>query len=101
MALANDDPSNASGRITLRAAGDVWFTIRDAGADKLVIAELLAKGETYMVPNKSSLWMLIGNAAMMEIAVDGRPIPPLGAQGVIVRDVKLDPEALLNGTAMQ
>lgn len=89
------------GRIILRARADVWFTVRDAAADRLEVAKLLTRGETYLVPNKPNLVLLIGNAGLMDVAVGDQQIPPLGEMDEVVRDVKLDPDRLLGGTATQ
>jgi cytoskeleton protein RodZ len=43
--------------------------------------------------------MRTGNAGALEISVDGRPAPPLGRIGAVRRNVLLDPQALIAGTA--
>jgi cytoskeleton protein RodZ len=40
---------------------------------------------------------MTGNAGGLEIVVDGKPIPPVGAVGAVKRDISLDPERLIQG----
>lgn len=99
VARAADEPGDTAGRITLHARDDVWFTVRDTAADRTEAATMLNSGQSYQVPDRPNLVLLVGNAALMDIEVDGTRIGPLGAQGQIVRDVRLDANALLDGTA--
>ena len=42
-----------------------------------------------------------GNAGALEILVDGKPAPSIGALGTLRRNVQLEPEALRAGTAVR
>ena len=42
--------------------------------------------------------MRTGNAGGLEISVDGKPAPSIGPNGA-VRNVPLDPQVLISGTA--
>ena len=42
--------------------------------------------------------MRTGNAGGLDITVDGKPVPPIGGMGA-VKNVLLDPQALLSGPA--
>lgn len=86
-------------RIVLLAVQDSWVQIREADGN-LVGAQLLRPGERYRVPNRSGLLLLTGNAGGLELLVDGRKAPPLGPEGAIRRNVPLDPDSLLAGTAI-
>jgi cytoskeleton protein RodZ len=44
--------------------------------------------------------MRTGNAGALEIAIDGKPVPPIGGIGMLRRDVALDPTELAGGTAV-
>ena len=86
-------------RITIKAASDVWMQVR--GADNaLVFARVLKAGETWSVP-RFGLLLRTGNAGALQIAVDGKPVPPIGTIGTQRRDVVLDPSLLLAGTAVR
>ncbi len=87
----------ASTRIMLRANGENWIEIREGGTDRLVVARLFKPGETFDVPDSPDLRLLTGNAGGLEILVDGEPVPPLGAAGMVRRNVPLDAERLRSG----
>jgi len=86
---AVDGPS----RIQIRATADSWFQVRD-GRGELLITRVMRPGDVYRVPDQTGLRMVTGNAGGLAITVDGTPIPPLGTQGQVLRDVPLDPARL-------
>jgi cytoskeleton protein RodZ len=86
-------------RVTIKAATDCWIQVR-APDQSIVFSRVLKSGETYQVPAKAGLFLRTGNAGALEIAVDGKPAPSIGAIGTLRRNVALDPEALLGGTAV-
>ena len=88
-----------SGSIDIRALADSWVQIRDADQG-IVFARVLKTGETYRVP-RSGLILRTGNAGALEVLVDGKPAPALGALGTLRRNVTLEPDALLAGTAVR
>jgi hypothetical protein len=45
--------------------------------------------------------MRTGNAGALSIVVDGKPAPSIGPLGTLRRNVVLDPDALIGGTAVQ
>jgi cytoskeleton protein RodZ len=87
-------------RIVMRAVADSWVQVRDADRSTL-FTRLLKAGDTYRVPERPGASMLIGNAGGLEIMVDGKAAPPVGPMGAVRRDVALDPEALMAGTAVR
>jgi cytoskeleton protein RodZ len=89
--------ADASTRIVIRAIADSWVRIRDAGQSVLLGRELKA-GESYDVPDRPGLSMRTGNAGGLSITVDGNPVPPIGRT---VRNVALEPQALIAGTAVR
>ena len=91
--------ADSSTRIVIRAIADSWVQIRDAGRSVL-LTRLLKVGEAYTVPYRPGVSMRTGNAGGLEITVDGEPAPPLGRMGTI-RNVALEPQALIAGTAVR
>jgi cytoskeleton protein RodZ len=90
---------NATSKVSIKALTDCWIQIR--GADQsIVFSRVLKSGETYPVPSRPGLSLRTGNAGALEIAVDGKPVPSIGAIGMLRRDVALDPAELSAGTAV-
>ena len=87
-----------SGRVEIRALADCWIQVRTAD-QTIVFARVLKAGETYLVP-RPGLLLRTGNAGALAIAVDGKPAPTIGGIGAMRRNVALEPEALLAGTAV-
>ena len=96
---ATNPPAALAGNIDIRALADSWVQIRDSDQG-IVFARVLKTGETYRVP-RSGLILRTGNAGALEVLVDGKPAPALGALGTLRRDVRLEPEALRAGTAVR
>ncbi len=95
---ADTDTAGASeARIVLKAKGENWVEIREEGTDRQVVARLLKPGDTYSVPNIPGLKLLTGNAGGLEIYVDGEPVPSLGVEGMVRRNIPLDAEQLRSG----
>ena len=94
-----NQPAAPSGSIDIRALADSWVQIRDADQG-IVFSRVLKAGETYRVP-RSGLIMRTGNAGALEVLVDGKPAPSLGALGTLRRNVTLEPDALRAGTAVR
>jgi cytoskeleton protein RodZ len=84
---------NRNSRVTLKAKEEAWVQVRDVTGN-LLLARLLRKGETFLVPNRTDLTLMTGNAGALEVQLDGKALPPLGPSGTVKRDVPLDPEKL-------
>ncbi|WP_162913235.1 helix-turn-helix domain-containing protein [Rhodospirillaceae bacterium SYSU D60014] len=103
--VAEPDPqvfgsANTEFRIVLRARLESWVQVTDA-ADRILLTRVLRVGDRYQVPDRPGLTLATGNAGGLDIVVDGRAMPPLGPVGVVRRDILLDPERLVSGTALQ
>ncbi|NBC31507.1 MAG: DUF4115 domain-containing protein [Alphaproteobacteria bacterium] len=85
-------------RIVIRAVADSWVQVNDSDGS-LVMTRTLRPGDRYEVPESEGLRLVTGNAGGLEILVDGRQVPALGASGAVLRDVPLDAQRLQNGTA--
>ena len=83
---------NAGARIELVATADAWVQVTENGS--LVLTRLMHSGDRFLVPNRSGLTLMTGNAGGLSILVDGQKAPPLGGQGQVVRDVALSADRL-------
>ena len=83
-------------RILLRARKDNWIQVRDG--EQVIAERLLHQGDTYRVPDRPGLVLRTGNGAGLEIEVDGKKAPSLGA--AVRRNVQLDPALLAAGQAV-
>jgi cytoskeleton protein RodZ len=92
--------SEGPAQIVIRATADSWVQIRD-GTRSVLVARVLKPGESYQVPVGPGLSMRTGNAGGLEITVEGNPVPPIGRTGTVRRNVVLDPQALIAGTAVR
>jgi len=80
----------------LRARLDAWVQIQGAN-NELLLTRFLHPGDTYMVPNRSDLTLITGNAGGLEVLVDGQVAPNLGPEGAVRRNISLAPESLISG----
>jgi cytoskeleton protein RodZ len=79
----------ADRQITIRATYDSWVQVRDRRNEPM-FERVLRVGDVYSVPSVAGLLLDTGNAGALEIEVDGRRLPPLGAFGEVRRDIALD-----------
>jgi len=98
-AAAKPPAEATGGQIAIRATADCWIRIQ-APDQTIVFSRILKSGETYKVPQRAGLSLRTGNAGVLEITVDGKPVPSIGTIGMLRRDVVLDPVALSAGTAV-
>lgn len=92
---AVDGPS----RIVLVARLESWVQVTDQESNAL-LTRVLRAGDRYYVPDEAGLTLATGNAGGIDIWVDGRKVPALGPVGVVRRNVALDPQRLVEGTAL-
>lgn len=83
-------------RVVLRARSESWVQVRDPKGP-VILNRVLRAGETWPVPPKGQFLLTTGNAGGTEILVDGIVAPALGADGVVRRDLPLDPEPIRDG----
>ncbi len=102
--LAPVDPPQALGaghaapdQLVLTATEDAWVQVKDAQGH-VVLSKLMHKGDSWAVPTSTNgappLTLTTGNAGGTALSLDGRALPSLGADGVVRRNVKLDPADL-------
>jgi hypothetical protein len=82
-------------RIVIAVTKDSWLQIRDG--DRVLLDKVLHPGDSYRVGDRSGLVMRTGNAAGLDIEVDGHRTPPI--KGTVRNQIALDPARLVAGTA--
>jgi cytoskeletal protein RodZ len=85
---------DAATRVILRARSSAWVHVSSTNNDYLWV-KTLQPGDAFVVPDRPDLMLWTGNAGGIEVIVDGAPLPPLGPDDRVVRDVSLQPQALL------
>ncbi|MCK5384637.1 MAG: DUF4115 domain-containing protein [Alphaproteobacteria bacterium] len=75
--------------IILKIIGNSWVEIKD-GDGGIMVSRVLEKGEEYFVPDNPGLSMSLGNAANVEIIVEGRALKPLGKDGDVRNGIPLN-----------
>ena len=64
-----------------------------------MLTRVLREGDQYYVPDRLGLKLVTGNAGGLEFSVDGEQVPEIGPFGTVRRDVRLEPQALKDGTS--
>ncbi|TNC96864.1 MAG: hypothetical protein FD119_1370 [Stygiobacter sp.] len=91
---AKSTVDHGDSRVVLTAASDdCWIQVREMDG-QLLMSRLLRKGDSYAVPNRPGLTLMVGNAGALDVAVDGKKAPTLGTSGQVRRDIRLDPDKL-------
>jgi cytoskeleton protein RodZ len=83
-------------RVVMRATSESWIQVQDSRGS-VVAMRILKPGESFRVPNMPGLTLYTGNAGGLDVTVDGRAAPALGAPGSVRRNISLDPEKLMAG----
>ncbi len=95
---ATTSPSVASATdatVVLTATGNVWVKVYDSDQKRLFEKEMVA-GDTFTVPKDAKKPMIVtGRPQEIDITVDGKPVPPLGAADKTVADVGISAQDLL------
>jgi hypothetical protein len=87
---------NARRQLVLKATADSWVRVR-ASDDRAIFSRTMRKGETYRIAIDAGSILDTGNAAGLEVEVEGVPILLAGGRGGVVRNVPLD--TTLGGSA--
>ena len=84
-----------NGTVVLTATGNVWVKVYDADQKRLFEQEMVA-GDSFTVPKDANKPMIVtGRPQALEITVDGKIVPPLGAPDKTVADVGISAQDLL------
>jgi cytoskeleton protein RodZ len=80
---------NGESRLTLKAKAPVWVRIEDAQGN-VVMTQMLAKGDTYRVPNREGLVVIARDGGLLSYLIDGVEKGILGTPGEILVGRPLD-----------
>ncbi|HEY1096606.1 MAG TPA: RodZ domain-containing protein [Alphaproteobacteria bacterium] len=83
----------AGTRILIEALEPSWVEIAD-GDGNILYTNILRVGQALPIPNKPGVTLTTGNAAGIQIILDGKKIGALGGKGDVKRAISLDPEKL-------
>jgi transcriptional regulator with XRE-family HTH domain len=82
-------------RLLVKALEATWIRIQPD--DRGAVEELLPPGATRQWTAEKRFLLTVGNAGGIEIELNGRPMPPLGARGAVIRQLEL-PRAAAAGS---
>ena len=87
-AAASSPPAVQAGqRLTVKAIELTWLRIQSD--DGTAAEALLSPGVTREWMAEKRFLLTVGNAGGIELTLNGQPIPPLGARGVVIRELQL------------
>jgi len=86
-------------RVVVHARMNSWIEVRNA-LGTVVAQRILGAGESYAVPGQNGLTLTVGNAGGIDLMLDGKALPSLGAIGAVRRGIALDPARLADGSAL-
>ena len=75
--------------VVLKLNGDSWVEIKD-NEGRVLVSNILQTGDEYFVPNNPGLSMSLGNAANVQIELNGRILKPLGTEGEARSNIPLN-----------
>jgi cytoskeletal protein RodZ len=84
--IAEQESSNAQ-RLVIKAVEATWIRVQTD--DGRVAEELLAAGATREWTSGKRFVLTVGNAGGVEIVLNGRPLPSLGARGAVIHRLSL------------
>lgn len=88
---------NENSRILLITNSESWVQV--SMGEELLLTRVLHKDDSYRVPNIDGITLMTGNAGGIDVFVDGKKVKPFGPLGTVRRDVILEPQHLIDGTA--
>lgn len=88
--------ADAAGRpvtstLSLSFRDDCWTEVMVDG--RVVARELFPKGTTREFPGGRAFSLTLGNAGAVDVRLDGKPLPPVGSPGEVVKNRVLEPPA--------
>ena len=91
----NNEYGEIGGRIILQATTETWIQLQDESRSAIE-TRILHKGDRYYLSGKDITYLMTSNIGGLNIIVDGLLIPPMGNIGELKRDIRLNPNSLLN-----
>lgn len=95
VVLPAEQPARAAeagpSRLVARASEPTWISVQTD--DGQVVQELLPAGATREWTSTKRFVVTIGNAGGVSLELNGRPIPPLGNKGTVIRELVLPRDA--------
>ena len=99
LAALKPGPVAEISRVMLRIKSDSYIQVKEKqGA--VLLNRVMRAGETWPMPRGQALLLTTGNAGGTEVVVDGVTSPPLGANGLVRRDIAVDVDALKPGAVL-
>lgn len=81
-------------RVLIEALQPSWIEITDSEG-RILYTNILRLGQALPIPNKPGITLTTGNAAGVQVVVDGKKMGPLGRTGEVKRAIPLDADQLL------
>ena len=85
--------ANGESRLILKAKAPVWVRIEDSQG-RVVMTQMLMKGDTYRVPNRDGLIIIARDGGLLSYTIDGKDKGVLGTPGEILVGRSLDIKSL-------
>lgn len=79
--------------IILNVKEQGWVEIQTSGGEKLV-SKMLQAGDRYFLPERSDLFISLGNAGGVDLTVNGQDFAALGKSGDVITNLRLDQSSL-------
>lgn len=78
-------------RLVVRAVEPTWVRVQtDHGT---AVEEILPAGAVRELKSQTRFVLTVGNAAGLELTLNGQRLPPLGGRGAVIRELVLPPDA--------
>lgn len=93
--LSTREYGETGGRIVIHATMETWIQIQNESRAAIETI-ILHAGDKYYLSGEDINYLMTSNIGGLDIFVDGLPIPPMGTVGELKRDIRLNPNSLLN-----
>jgi cytoskeletal protein RodZ len=79
-------------RLGIRAKDNCWLQIKTDG--RVVFKNILKKGSSESWQAKEKIELSVGNAGVIDLEINGKPIPRLGRRGQVLKNILITSEGL-------
>jgi cytoskeletal protein RodZ len=80
-------------RLGIRAKQDCWLEVKADG--KTIFRNILQRGNYEYWEAKEKIEFSLGNAAGVDVEVNGKLLPPLGRRGQVIRNIRITRQGLV------